>query len=270
VRSDNVNSLVPTGSVVFSRNCFSTMPDFSTSSKLMNSIICHEKGSIEDALDSRQVDFANAFIGGGAISYGCVQEEIRFCINPECIVARLFCYVMNGNESIVILGAEQFSAYTGYAFSLGYGGDYNDPNIDENGNIKTEIVGIDALIFRSGQQNIQWDVENINRELNKAFVGFYGSDKKSIATGNWGCGAFLGDKELKSMIQWIACVEGDHKMIYYTFGDAKLSKGLVEISAFILERKLTVSQLYGCLAEIHKGKTTDLPSTFNFIKTYFK
>lgn len=28
-----------------------------------------------------------------------------------------------------------------------------------------------------------------------------------IATGNWGCGAFGGDPEIKSMIQWLAASE---------------------------------------------------------------
>ena len=37
-----------------------------------------------------EVDFANAFVGGGALSQGCVQEEIRFVICPELIIARLF------------------------------------------------------------------------------------------------------------------------------------------------------------------------------------
>ena len=29
-------------------------------------------------------------------------------------------------------------------------------------------------------------------------------DKIGIATGNWGCGAFGGDPELKTIIQWLA------------------------------------------------------------------
>ena len=39
---------------------------------------------------SLQVDFANKFVGGGVLGDGCVQEEIRFLINPELIVTRLF------------------------------------------------------------------------------------------------------------------------------------------------------------------------------------
>jgi len=40
-------------------------------------------GGIEDASGSMQVDFANKYIGGGALGHGSVQEEIRFAICPE-------------------------------------------------------------------------------------------------------------------------------------------------------------------------------------------
>ena len=43
-----------------------------------------------DVFCSLQVDFANKFVGGGVLGDGCVQEEIRFLINPELIVTRLF------------------------------------------------------------------------------------------------------------------------------------------------------------------------------------
>ena len=35
-----------------------------------------------------EVDFANAYVGGGVLAHGCVQEEIRFLICPELIVSR--------------------------------------------------------------------------------------------------------------------------------------------------------------------------------------
>jgi poly(ADP-ribose) glycohydrolase len=36
-----------------------------------------------------------------------------------------------------------------------------------------------------------------------------------VSTGNWGCGAFGGNPEIKSMIQWIAASQV-HKKCYYT------------------------------------------------------
>ncbi|MGH0147263.1 UNVERIFIED_CONTAM: hypothetical protein FKN15_015367 [Acipenser sinensis] len=51
-----------------------------------------------------QVDFANRFVGGGVTGLGLVQEEIRFLINPELIVSRLFTEALEQNESLIITG----------------------------------------------------------------------------------------------------------------------------------------------------------------------
>lgn len=51
-----------------------------------------------------QVDFANKFVGGGVTSSGLVQEEIRFLINPELIVSRLFTEVLDDSDCLIITG----------------------------------------------------------------------------------------------------------------------------------------------------------------------
>ncbi|CAA7041828.1 unnamed protein product [Microthlaspi erraticum] len=44
-------------------------------------------------------------------------------------------------------------------------------------------------------------------------------EKIGVATGNWGCGVFGGDPELKIMLQWLAISQsGRPLMSYYTFG----------------------------------------------------
>lgn len=45
---------------------------------------------------SLQIDFANKSLGGGVLSHGAIQEEIRFVINPECLCGLLFCEVRAG------------------------------------------------------------------------------------------------------------------------------------------------------------------------------
>lgn len=50
------------------------------------------------------MDFANRFVGGGVTGAGLVQEEIRFLINPELIVSRLFTEVLDHNECLIITG----------------------------------------------------------------------------------------------------------------------------------------------------------------------
>lgn len=50
------------------------------------------------------MDFANKFVGGGVTSSGLVQEEIRFLINPELIVSRLFTEALDHNDCLIITG----------------------------------------------------------------------------------------------------------------------------------------------------------------------
>lgn len=48
---------------------------------------------------------------------------------------------------------------------------------------------------------------------------------RAVATGNWGCGAYRGDPQLKAMLQWMvvsAC--GRPEMKYHTFEDTRVSQ----------------------------------------------
>lgn len=97
---------MPTGTVKFERKCIAPkdFPDWIKSTSKFKNITVKTEGTIEEADDCAQADFANAFIGGSVLSYGCVQEEIRFMINPECCCSRLFMEYMQDNEAIVIIG----------------------------------------------------------------------------------------------------------------------------------------------------------------------
>ena len=53
--------------------------------------------SIEEFTGSAKVDFANKFIGGGALHDGNVQEEIMFSNHPELFITGIFCEVMLDN-----------------------------------------------------------------------------------------------------------------------------------------------------------------------------
>jgi poly(ADP-ribose) glycohydrolase len=172
---------VPKGIVKFERKCLQEFPDYSKSEKKFIPIDVMEKGTIEDSKDALQADFANKFIGGACISYGCVQEEILFSTNPECICSRLFTYSIESNEAVVIKGAEKFSEYKDYAQNLKYGGNFKDDNLDENQMIKTQIVAMDALIF-NGVEDYQWKKDLIDRELNKSFVAFHKNELKEISS----------------------------------------------------------------------------------------
>ena len=57
------------------------------------------------------MDFANEYVGGGVLGQGCVQEEIRFLVCPELIIARLITEKLDSNEVLEVVGAETYSNY---------------------------------------------------------------------------------------------------------------------------------------------------------------
>ncbi|KAF4360299.1 hypothetical protein F8388_020590 [Cannabis sativa] len=360
---ERICAQIPRGSVSFERNvlpleqrplCVS-YPDANfwngSSIPLCKFEVC-SFGLIEDqSSGALEVDFANKYFGGGALHRGCVQEEIRFMINPELIAGMLFLPALEDNESIEVVGAERFSNYTGYASSFRFSGDYVDKKeMNSLGRRKTRIVAIDALCHPGMRQYkikyllrpilvilkavpvapVNSDLVYFNREINKAFCGFMDQSKYDqyerglvkndcsrdeqdtdmkdpnyegtsnleaeaastsietleefvdpmtetcqenahlplknqddigIATGNWGCGAFGGDPELKTIIQWLAASQGRRPFItYYTFGLRAL-QNLDQVSEWILVHKWSVGDLWNMVVEycmqVLKGETYD-------------
>jgi len=49
-----------------------------------------------------------------------------------------------------------------------------------------------------------------------------GGESRIVASGNWGCGVFGGDLQLKIMIQWIACTLADKDFRYVPFGKRRI------------------------------------------------
>jgi poly(ADP-ribose) glycohydrolase len=181
-------------------------------------------GGIEDAVGHIQIDFANSFLGGGVLTGGCVQEEIRFSIAPELLAGLVVSPRMGSHEAILMLGSERFSTTTGYALSLAYGGSCVDPCARlPDGTTDVAVLALDALDYRRRDARAQYSPAAIRRELDKARIGFAGGPAGCpIATGNWGCGAFGGDPAQKAVIQWLAASSVGRSLRYYTRGDERV------------------------------------------------
>lgn len=61
-----------------------------------------------------------------------------------------------------------------------------------------------------------------------------------LATGNWGCGAFGGDPQLKSLLQLMASSQARRNMLYLTFGDFLLKKQIEELYQLLKEHTVNV------------------------------
>lgn len=216
---------------------------------------------IEEADGMLQVDFANRMVGGGVLGNGCVQEEIRFAISPEMIVAKLFTQSLRSDEALLMIGCEQFSAYTGYASTFRWAGDFVDRTPRDSHNRRDcRVVAIDAIHYNNNYD--QFREENIRRDLHKAYVGLAGDagDKAPVATGLWGCGAFNGHPIRSALIQFMVCAVVNRNMAFFTFRNIQTQNEVADILSFLVSRKVTVGQLYEVLRKFRTHGTPGDPS----------
>jgi poly(ADP-ribose) glycohydrolase len=123
---------------------------------------------------------------------------------------------------------------------------------------------MDAIYFHDPSK--QFEMANVERELLKAYTSFYPIGKGSnydfaIATGNWGCGAFNGDKQLKGMncseqnweivlikslaiIQLMAASEVQRALVYAAYGDRELVNSFAQVCDYLRKEEATVGDLY--------------------------
>ena len=217
---------------------------------------------IETAHDAVQADFANKHIGGGVLRTGCVQEEIRFMISPETLISVFLCDPLADNETVVIRNTIQISAYSGYSQSfkcIGFSRGIVDLFSGKQDDIHTDdIVCIDATPYTSDdEKNRQFSVHAIIRELEKCRCGLSYPDTKPFATGNWGCGVFGGDSQLKAIIQWLAASACSRRILYFPFDDLSTNK-LPELAR--ISRGFAVCDIFKMLIECisNNARTTNL------------
>lgn len=79
-----------------------------------------------------------------------------------------------------------------------------------------------------------------HRELAKAYTAFCSHSKGTIQTpysfatsGNWGCGAFGGNKQVKAIIQWCAASMANVPELRYVLGGAEQKRFGKELSRFV-------------------------------------
>ena len=226
--------------------------DWKESTKPLQLFTVHPLGqSIDDAKDCFRVDFANQYLGGAALSHGCVQEEIMFMLLPELNAGRLFCARMRDEETIVMQGAEQFSLPKGYGWSFENGGTYDDPTPIVHNMLQSHIVAMDAVDYRYDFPSEQYTEAHILRDLNKAYSGFAteGAPHR-IATGNWGCGVFLGDASFKALLQWASAAQAGCCIEYFPFDHQEIAIKYPALTKSIYEQGVTVGQIVRFLCSI--------------------
>ncbi|GFT97314.1 poly(ADP-ribose) glycohydrolase [Nephila pilipes] len=246
-----ITSKEPSGTVTFHRQFLQELPKWGESRKGIRTAVIKHDGVIEtEGYGMLQVDFANKYVGGGVLGGGCVQEEIRFVICPELIISRLFTERLGPTEVLIVTGVEQYNKYSGYSDTFKWEGNFEDQTPrDVWGRRSTELVAMDAISFRNTAD--QFKLPSVERELNKAYCGFYEEalppNSSAVATGNWGCGAFKGDPNLKFIIQLMAASQAGRDLVYFTFNSVHLKKELRDIYNLIIEKNLAVGDVWRIL-----------------------
>jgi len=167
-----VASAPPPGRLLFTRMLLSAPPqeaDWAASKAPLLALRFHAIGSLTDSAAPLKADFANEYLGGGAMGHGCVQEEILFVTWPELCVGALLCEKMRADEALLLRGAQRFSAHAGYHYGFLWAGGFEgaalaDLTPDAEGVLPSTFVAFDAL-RRPGKP--QFTPELMIREANK-------------------------------------------------------------------------------------------------------
>jgi poly(ADP-ribose) glycohydrolase len=80
----------------------------------------------------------------------------------------------------------------------------------------------------------------------QAYVGFTSevssNNLPAIATGNWGCGAFRGNPQLKVLLQLMAASVAGRSMVYFTFGDTSLRDSIAEMYWHLVRHDIDIGK----------------------------
>jgi poly(ADP-ribose) glycohydrolase len=203
------------------------------------------EGSIGES-SNVEVDFANCDIGYGVTG---TQEEILFGASPEMCIAMLFADTMQADEAIVIRGARRVAQFDGYGLTLCF---KHALAIDSQDWSERVVIAIDSLDYSDCETSLaafreQLKESNLRREVSKAFAGFSSVHGKTIDTGNWGCGAFCGNRQLKALIQVVAASANGDSLNFYCFRDKTFGEELAKFVNVAKERHVGLRQLWSLI-----------------------
>lgn len=262
---------MPTNVITYQRKVGNSRFKWQNCNLKLSSIKFHvtTHGKIEESHGMLQVESANRYVGGGVFGSGCFDEEIRFVINPEMIVAKLFTESFNDNEALIMIGCEQFNVYDGYATSFRWTGDFVDKTpTDLYRRRKCQVVAIDSLMYTNIYE--QFDEKHNRRELNKALAGFRKNnleDKAPIASGLWGCNIFNGNPVRTALIQLMACTVVHRNIAIFTYGATDERREIADIFHFLTAENITVGELYKIFKKFESSGACNKP---NQLTTFIK
>lgn len=152
---------------------------------------------------------ANRYVGFGRTG---TQEEMEVGSTPEACPAVLLTPPLRANEVLVVQGAEAMVEMEGYGRSAQLKAALNPDAWDWRSRTMLFMDALELDSFDTSEGKHVPDVlpGNVDRELTKAYTAFNSGAQRvpsgysHVVTGLWGCGAFCGNSEIKTIIQWCA------------------------------------------------------------------
>ncbi|KAK6992833.1 poly glycohydrolase isoform [Favolaschia claudopus] len=185
---------------------------------------------------------ANSHIGFGRTAS---QEEMHIGCTPQSLPAKLLTPPLQPNEVLVLRGCEAVVEMSGYGRTAEL------RSIVPPGSRRTMLF-MDALELDS------YDVAastpdllpgNVDRELTKAYTAFASGDPPydPIVTGHWGCGAFGGNREIKSVIQWSAAALTGVRLDFVCDKNDSFARAFRRFTSQALSQQWRVERVIGVL-----------------------
>lgn len=220
---------------------------------------------------------ANKNVGFGSSG---TQEETHVGSSPEACVVVLMTPMLKDAQVLVVVGAEAMISM------IGYGRDARlekvlEPDYDRDSTTMS-IWPKRTMLFMDALELDMFDAEDqvpdllpgyVEREMRKAYTAFSSKPTADegytdVVTGLLGCGAFGGDWQIKTVIQWCAAAMSSVTLHFVCAGDQQqaFAKHLDEFTQFGLESGWTVSYVLRALFALDPS-SNDARNAFTQIKS---
>ncbi|KZP22543.1 poly glycohydrolase isoform [Athelia psychrophila] len=146
---------------------------------------------------------ANKHVGFGRTAS---QEEMHVGGTPEACPAVLVTPPLGAADALVVRGAESTVEITGYGRAAALTAVLRPGEWAwaQRTMLFMDALELDAHDTRGGRFMPDLLPGNVARELAKACAAFGSGEYAEVVTGLWGCGAFGGNAEVKTVVQWCA------------------------------------------------------------------
>ena len=226
-----------------------------------------------DSKNATCVNFANFVFGFGKMSKslnGVSQEEALQVKYPELLLGMAYFGQLDETECIVATGMRQFAE-----------GMYESEGISTwkcTGPVtltkELEILSMDAFCYdkhikrdkndpeRRKFYNEQFSINNVKRDLLKAFACFEVKSGGHVATGLWGCGQFKGNPYLKFLQQYLAAAHAKLRSMSFSCYNKELLKVTCEnLLRGMTDCNVEPSDLQAFLLNLDSKLSSDMQET---------